>query len=102
MMNHHCMLLPAITDYISQRAIVVTLHQSVGPLVALVSAGAKGKTVQYPSLGKSSKTNELQEICETRIEQLCKLANVQPEVLDEVLQSYLRQLSRSSKTLNQL
>ncbi len=52
MMKHHCLFLPAINDYISQRRGAVTLHQSIRPLVALVFAGALGKTVQYPSQGK--------------------------------------------------
>lgn len=74
---------PAINDYFfSEKNGVVTLHQSIRPLVALVFARRLGQDRAISFSGEILKEGGL-----TRegMERLCKLANTRLQVLDEVL-----------------
>lgn len=85
--------------HFSEKNRVATL-QSYQWSDALVFAIASGKSVQYPSQGKSSKRSELQENYETMMEQLCKLANKFWKFYDQI--TIVSQLHRRSKTLKWL
>ena len=85
--------------HFSEKNRVATL-QSYHWSDALVFAIASGKSVQYPSQGKSSKRSELQENYETMMEQLCKLANKFWKFYDQI--TIVSQLHRRSKTLKWL